>query len=461
MATFTGTNANEFITPAQVSATVTKVGGNHPSNADDTINSGGGDDVVSPGSGTDIVDLGAGKDRFFRGLDDGLTTLDGNTGVDTAIIFGTAGDDTIDIATSGPTTHISKNVTIDPLVDATRIEHLVIRPLDGIDLLRISADADGNLRTVRIDLAATSGGTTSDGDADDLMLETSATHNNIVMRQVGNVVDIAGYEPRISIVHWDNNLDEINLKGYGGVDRIDARGIRLVCDFDGQSGDDVLRSGFARDVLEGGNDHDRLFGGGAHDELFGGTGNDLLVGGRGADLIDGDDDIDFAAYIGSSAGVQVNLLTAVATGGDAQGDTFSDVEGLLGSAHRDILAGDDNANIVDGGLGRDLLRGNGAADLFRFSTALFSDNVDRLIDFTLGEDKVQLLRKIFVGIGTTLDTAEFTIGPEATALTHRIVYNDQNGWLIHDRNGSRNGGESHFATLPTGLMLGEGSFLMI
>ena len=51
MATFTGTNADETITPSFVSPTVKTSGGTLPSDAADIIDAGGGNDMIDAGGG--------------------------------------------------------------------------------------------------------------------------------------------------------------------------------------------------------------------------------------------------------------------------------------------------------------------------------------------------------------------------------------------------------------------------
>ena len=66
MATFTGTSANETITPTTVSATVTRVpAGSFPSNAADTIDAGAGNDTLDGGGGSDTLIGRAGDDRYY------------------------------------------------------------------------------------------------------------------------------------------------------------------------------------------------------------------------------------------------------------------------------------------------------------------------------------------------------------------------------------------------------------
>ncbi len=108
----------------------------------------------------------------------------------------------------------------------------------------------------------------------------------------------------------------------------------------------------------------RLSGGNGIDRLNGGLGADVLEGGAGADVLNGGDDIDAADYRQSTGtSVNVSLLTGIATGGHAQGDTFVSIEDLYGSlTQRDILIGNDGVNAIYGNGGDDSLRGEGGDD---------------------------------------------------------------------------------------------------
>ena len=119
------------------------------------------------------------------------------------------------------------------------------------------------------------------------------------------------------------------------------------------SGDDTVTGNQAANYLEGRAGNDHLEGGAGHDRISGGTGADILNGGAGSDVLD---------YSGSTAGVTVNLATGVAAGGQAQGDVFSDFEGVTGSAHDDHITGNSAANTLGGRAGNDRLEGGAGYD---------------------------------------------------------------------------------------------------
>jgi serralysin len=87
--------------------------------------------------------------------------------------------------------------------------------------------------------------------------------------------------------------------------------------------------------------------------INGNTGANVLAGLAGADTLDGGLGLDTANYAASAAGVNVSLMTAVASGGDAQGDKLFNFENLTGSAFSDTLEGNAGANVLNGGNGID------------------------------------------------------------------------------------------------------------
>ena len=87
---------------------------------------------------------------------------------------------------------------------------------------------------------------------------------------------------------------------------------------------------------------------------------------------------DRAIYKGSDAGVKVNLATGTAGGGHAEGDTLTDIENLIGSAHADTLGGDDGDNRFDGGAGADVFVLNPADGVFGDTIADFEDGTDSI-----------------------------------------------------------------------------------
>jgi Ca2+-binding RTX toxin-like protein len=113
--------------------------------------------------------------------------------------------------------------------------------------------------------------------------------------------------------------------------------------------------GAGADVLVGNDYGNTLDGGGGDDNLAGGAGADTLIGGNGQDVV---------SYNSSLTGVHVDLslIGAQTSIGDASGDVLSGFENIEGSnTGSDVLIGDANGNWINGRGGNDYIVG-GAGD---------------------------------------------------------------------------------------------------
>ena len=108
-----------------------------------------------------------------------------------------------------------------------------------------------------------------------------------------------------------------------------------------------------------------IIGSDHNDELRGDEENNILIGGLGEDLLDGGEGDDSASYEYALEGVTADLSGNLPNAGEAEGDTYTSIENLIGSDFEDILSGDSNENIISGGLGNDIIYGSGGDDLLR------------------------------------------------------------------------------------------------
>ena len=135
----------------------------------------------------------------------------------------------------------------------------------------------------------------------------------------------------------------------------------------GGGGPDVLRGEKGMDDLLGGSDDDVLLGGKGDDGLNGGKGNDQLNGSLGADDLNGGSGFDLALYKFATGKVKANLITG-GSKGEAAGDEYTGIEGLIGSGFNDDLWGNAKSNILVGGAGNDHLHGRLGDDVFCSAT---------------------------------------------------------------------------------------------
>ncbi len=245
-------------------------------------------------------------------------------------------------------------------------------------------------------------GTASDGNT---VMELDSTANSIVYRDIeGLDPDLTykvsfDYSPRPGVseasngleVYWDGVLIfSVSASGIGLSDfdwttieievpvgsdtsRLEFRAtgtsdsLGMTIDNVGVEGVD---EGF-NPVIDGGDD--LIDGGAGNDTIDGGAGKDTIIGGEGADDIDGGTgEQDIVSFERSSVGVTVDLVLGRGQGGEAEGDTYENVEFIRGSAHDDVLTGDEKTNRISGhngddqlfgGAGNDTLLGGRGADL--------------------------------------------------------------------------------------------------
>lgn len=131
----------------------------------------------------------------------------------------------------------------------------------------------------------------------------------------------------------------------------------------GNGGSDYLLGRDGNDVLIGAADTDTLLGESGSDTLYGNGGSDFLYGGAGSDGLNGGDGFDYALYNYASGSVVADLQFSAQNSGEAMGDGFYNIEGLVGSDFSDNLRGDGNANYLWGGAGIDALYGRDGNDV--------------------------------------------------------------------------------------------------
>jgi Ca2+-binding RTX toxin-like protein len=153
----------------------------------------------------------------------------------------------------------------------------------------------------------------------------------------------------------------------------------------GGTGNDVLRAHGSWNLLLGGDGDDYLYAlgnnnlltGDAGNDTFqidhgssargntlnGGSGNDLfnIFGGSGNSVIGGFGN-DTASYSGTMLGVQIDLSSGTAAGAEIGAGSLSTIENVIGGAGNDMLAGDTNANRLEGGEGNDTIKGGAGND---------------------------------------------------------------------------------------------------
>ncbi len=161
-------------------------------------------------------------------------------------------------------------------------------------------------------------------------------------------------------------------------------------------------TGAGNDTLTGNAADNILSGRDGNDSLSGGNGNDTLMGGAGADTLDGGSGTDMASYADATSGIHADLAAPATNAGDAAGDVYTNIQGLIGSAYDDVLTGavsndtligGDGNDSISGGTGNDSIDGgsgnNAILDAFGNNVVTAGDGNNTIVAFS-GNDSISV-----------------------------------------------------------------------
>jgi len=289
----------------------------------ENLTGGSGNDTLTGDSGVNVLTGNDGDDTLIGA--GGADVLIGGIGVNTASYVSAGGSVSVNLSASTYTTDTGVVVA----TNAGKGDDAEGDSLSGIRNLTGSGYNDT--------LIASALGSKLDGGLGNDVLVANSGADVLVG---GGGVDTANYK----LSNAGISIDIFNNTASGGFAAGDTlTGIQNVV---GTNSDDTIRG-------------DNLV-----NNILGGTGNDLIEGRGGADILDGGDGTDTVSYENSTDQVTVNLslLTAQASRGDASNDILVNFENLTGSQYDDTLTGSTDVNIIKGGAGNDILIGGGGAD---------------------------------------------------------------------------------------------------
>ncbi|WP_226783052.1 M10 family metallopeptidase C-terminal domain-containing protein [Oceaniglobus trochenteri] len=204
------------------------------------------------------------------------------------------------------------------------------------------------------------------------------------------------------------HVEDLVLTGDG-----DIRGVGngLVNVITGNSGDNIL---------DGGRNNDRLIGGAGNDTYFVRAPRDTVI-----ELADGGIDL-VRAFRSMRIPDNVERMYLQGT---------ADLNGI-GNDDANLIVGNMGDNILAGRGGRDTLKGLGGSDTFVFDRQAGRNNVDRIIDFTPGEDAIWIKAALFGLLPGALPAGAFQPGRVAENGGDRVIYDDATGALWVDPDGT-------------------------
>ncbi len=480
-------------------------------NDNDFLDGSEGSDTLIGGAGVDNLQGREGNDILWG--EDGNDSLVGGTGSD--VMAGGAGDDSYSIDSIGDIVQEAVGGGFDivrsrgsyTLSPGAEVEQLTTQSISGTTAINLTGNELAN------ELIGNAGRNILSGGGGDDMLRGSGGEDRMIggfgndtyfVDSPGDIVQEGageGTDDRVVsqgsyALAIDARVERLATSDDAGTAAISLTGSDFANTITGNAGNNVINGGGGNDVLMGlagadtligGSGDDTLDGGAGIDNHAGGTGNDTYLIDTGGDLIqevvgEGNDRALASVNYTLGAGLQVeqlattnadglafinltgneidNIITGNAGGNFLTGNAGNDT--LIGGGGNDALrAGLGNDTLI-GGAGKDTLSGNAGNDFFRFTGTLGPGNVDKITDYTVTDDTIQLDRTAFGGLlAGALAGSAFNVGTAATDADDRIIYDQATGQLWFDPDGNAAGAAILFATLTPGIVLNAGEFVVL
>ena len=370
------------------------------SSGNDTLRGDSGNDTLIGGNGNDLLDIqssstgndslsgGAGNDTLFAYQGD---TIDGGAGNDLIQVWsdqvytlqGGTGIDTVSIASSywnlGNFSLAANGIEV---IDGNGEEIYGTASNDAIDFTGVAVnsvtfiDGQGGNDTLtgsagNDSLYGSSGNDVLIGGAGDDYLHGGAELDSFDGGDGNDTLDFSfsGTGGSVSL--------PAGVTGIGGINETFLSIENLI----GSSGSDTIIGSAGANRLDGYYGNDSISAGDGDDTVSGGFGLDTMNGGVGNDTVD-------FSFLAAANGVDLNLVTQVATTVGVGAESILAFENAIGGGGNDtvtgtvaanrldgsagndsILAGDGNDTLT-GGLGNDTLNGQGGTDTVDYTYAL-------------------------------------------------------------------------------------------
>ena len=209
-----------------------------------------------------------------------------------------------------------------------------------------------------------------------------------------------------NIIDGNGGLD-IELRGKGGNDTI-----RLIAGSAyGDEGNDTITV-----TPSGTSSGSNLYGGAGDDVLTGGGAQDNFYSGSGADRLDGKGNNDTAIYTASAVGVTIDLTTNRGKGGDAEGDSWFNIENFRGSHFADNFIADDQDRKFFGGAGDDYFTAGKGKNTYSGHTGSRTPIENDTVDYSRSDAGVK------VDLSKQEESAHFSY----------VIGNDAGGYAVGD-----------------------------
>ena len=392
---------------------------------DDIITGDANDNVLNGNDGNDILNGAGGADTLLGGLgddiiiSDGLDTIDGGEGTDTVdfsaveanianggnpVFDGVIIDLDVNSAGAAGTPGQDGGLLNAPpgsvAVAGVVPEANILQEVDDVENVIGSEFNDGLFGNNEVNvLQGEAGNDVIHGFAGDDFLAGGVGTDTVIFAAAPAGVEV-DLNAQVSAEEFSSIVADESpaiFAATGGAGNNVLSGFENVT---GSQNDDIITGDANDNVLNGNDGNDILNGAGGADTLLGGLGDDILIS-DGLDTVDGGEGTDTIDLSGLAEGVVIDLDLNTPTPGPATQDgaildapggevvvEVDDVENVIGTDFDDLILGNNEINILEGGAGNDSIHSFAGADILDggtgIDTALFTAGSGVVVD--LDED---------------------------------------------------------------------------
>jgi RTX calcium-binding nonapeptide repeat (4 copies) len=183
-----------------------------------------GNDAIDGNGGADTALMGAGDDTFVWDPGDGSDVVEGQDGADTMRFNGAGGAEQVDLSANGNRLRFFRTQgTI--TMDTAGVERVDFNALGGADLVTVNDLSGTDVTDVRVDLAATLGGTTGDGQPDRVVVNATEGDDAIDISGDAELVKVSGLAALTQVLHSEIANDRLELNTLTGTDTVETAGL--------------------------------------------------------------------------------------------------------------------------------------------------------------------------------------------------------------------------------------------
>jgi RTX calcium-binding nonapeptide repeat (4 copies) len=190
----------------------------------ETLRGGDGNDSIDGNGGNDVAFMGDGDDTFVWDPGDASDVVEGQDGADTMLFNGAGGAEQVDLSANGNRLRFVRTQGAITM-DTAGVERVDFNALGGADLTTVNDLSGTDVSEVNVDLAATLGGATGDGQIDRVVVNATDGEDAINVQGDAEVVKVSGLSATVAVRHSEVANDRLEINTLAGTDAVDSSGL--------------------------------------------------------------------------------------------------------------------------------------------------------------------------------------------------------------------------------------------